>query len=70
MRKRIGAGLAVIALSLLLPAGVAYADQADATVQSGTTDDLEVRPIGWKGRESAITVNDPSLTVEDKVTLP
>lgn len=70
MRKRIGAGLAVIALSLLLPAGVAHADQADATVQSGTADDLEVRPIGWKGRESAITVNDPSLTVEDKVTLP
>ncbi|HZM80963.1 MAG TPA: hypothetical protein VFC19_35010 [Candidatus Limnocylindrales bacterium] len=55
MKKRVAA--VALAVLVLLPAGEAYAD------------DTAVTPFGWKGRESATTYHDPSLTVEDKVTM-
>ena len=59
MKARHGGRWVVVGLLLLVPAGAASAVAAapDVTMAEDT-----IRPFGWKGRES-------SLTVEDKVVL-
>jgi hypothetical protein len=60
MNARTGGRWMLIGLLLLAPAGAASA--VAATPAAMVAEDNVIRPFGWKGRES-------SLTVEDKVLL-
>ncbi len=61
MKRHPSRGLSVATLLLMLSAGAANA--GTLALWDGAA------PFEWKARESTLAVEDPGLTVEDKVTL-
>ena len=60
MKRHPGRGMLVVAL-LMLSGGAVNAGPL------ALSDDAA--PLGWRAREAALAIEDPGLTVEDKVTL-
>lgn len=56
MSTRLGGRVVVVGLLLLIPAGAASAVTAAPTAT--VAEDTAVKPFGWKGRESMLTVED------------